>query len=139
MKVWNTQRTTFKVSDFVAWQKDQTLKLNPDFQRRSVWKVGAKSYLIDTIIRGYPIPIIFLRDKRTDLKTLAPARDVVDGQQRLRTVIAFVAPHLAKKFDDYDPARDDFAIDAEHNEEYGGKRFKDLPDSEKERILDYQF
>jgi uncharacterized protein with ParB-like and HNH nuclease domain len=107
MKVWHTQKSTYKVSDFIGWQRDGALKLNPDFQRRSVWKKGAKSYLIDTILRGFPIPIIFLRDIKSDLKTLKSMRDVVDGQQRLRTVIAFISPNL---INDFDPARDDFKI-----------------------------
>ncbi len=136
MKVWNTLKTTYKVTDFIGWQRDKTLKLNPDFQRRSVWKLGAKSYLIDTIIRGFPIPMIFLRDKKSDVNTLAPLRDVVDGQQRLRTVIAFVAPNL---LDDFDSGRDAFTINKSHNEEFQGMSFKDLPNNVQSQILDYQF
>ena len=56
------QKTSFKVADFVSWQKSKALELSPRFQRRSVWKPGAKSYLIDTILRDFPVPIIFLRD-----------------------------------------------------------------------------
>jgi uncharacterized protein with ParB-like and HNH nuclease domain len=136
VKVWNVLKTTYKVSDFIGWQKDGSLQLNPDFQRRSVWKAGAKSYLIDTIIRGLPIPIIFLRDKRSSLKTFAPLRDVVDGQQRLRTVIAFIAPSLLK---DFDQKRDVFTINKVHNKEYQGQSFADLPQEVQTQILDYQF
>lgn len=136
MKVWNTLRTTYKVSDFIQWQRDGLLKLNPNFQRRSVWKTGAKSYLIDTIIRGLPMPIIFLRDLKTDLKTLASVRDVVDGQQRLRTVISFVAPSLLK---DLDPGRDVFKINKAHNAEYKDCGFADLPTDVQSQVLDYQF
>jgi uncharacterized protein with ParB-like and HNH nuclease domain len=87
-----TLRTQYRVGDFVSWQREGTLKLNPNFQRRPVWRKGAKSYLIDTIIRGLPVPIIFLRDLRTDIKTLKAARDVVDGQQRIRTILSFIDP-----------------------------------------------
>src|SRR5690348_724350 len=76
-------RTQYRVADFVGWQSNGILELNPNFQRRSVWKKGAKSYLIDTIIRGLPMPIIFLRDIPADLRTFQPKRGVVDGQQRL--------------------------------------------------------
>lgn len=136
MKVWNTTRTTYKVSDFLAWQRDGSLKLNPDFQRRSVWKPGAKSYFIDSIIRGFPIPIIFLRDKKSNLQTFAPLRDVVDGQQRLRTVIAYISPALLS---DYDAGRDSFTIRKVHNQEHAGKAFKDLDEDVRLQILDYQF
>lgn len=131
-----TLRTQYRVSDFVQWQRDGTLELNPNFQRRSVWKKGAKSYLIDTIVRGLPIPIIFLRDLRTNLKTLKAKKDVVDGQQRIRTVLAFIDKRL---LNDFDPARDQFTIDEVHNEELGGKSFADLSQNDRQKILDYQF
>lgn len=136
MNTITTLKTTYSVSDFVSWYKAGSLILSPNFQRRPVWKAGAKSYLIDTVIRGLPIPIIFLRDLPSDLTTFAPKREVVDGQQRLRTVISFVAPHVVK---DYDPNIDDFRISKSHQKEFARRKFADLPASIQQSILDYQF
>jgi len=136
MKNWETFKTTYRVSDFVSWQRSKTLELSPSFQRRPVWQHGAKSYLIDTIIRGLPIPIIFFREQKTDLKTLEPRREVVDGQQRIRTILSFIEPDLLK---DYKPTRDDFVIQATHNKELAGKRFSDLDNEIRQSILDYTF
>jgi hypothetical protein len=130
-----TQKTIFKVSDFLSWQRSGSLVLSPQFQRNSVWKSGTKSYLIDTIVRGFPIPIIFLRDRLTDFKTFEPKREVVDGQQRLRTVIAYVAPSLVVDFED----RDDFTVRRSHNLELAGKRFSELSQETQRKILDYEF
>jgi hypothetical protein len=118
-----TLRTQYRISDFVTWQRDGSLKLNPNFQRRPVWSKKAKSFLIDTIVRGLPVPIIFLRDLRADLKTFQPKRDVVDGQQRIRTILSFIDYQLLP---DYDPQHDDFEIDKTHNKDLGGKRFHQL-------------
>lgn len=131
-----TLRTQYKVADFVEWQRSRTLVLNPDFQRRPVWKKGAKSYLIDTILRGLPIPIIFLRDLPADLKTFVANKDVVDGQQRLRTIFSFIDPELLP---DYDSSRDEFVIDPTHNEDLGGQDFRQLKPAFRQKILDYQF
>lgn len=128
-------KTLFKVSDFISWQRAHTLVLSPQFQRKSVWKAGTKSYLIDTIVRGLPIPIIFLRDRYVDLKTLEPKREVIDGQQRLRTILAFVTPDLLSDFED----RDDFTVKRSHNPELAGKRFADLPQDTQRKILEYEF
>jgi hypothetical protein len=136
MKDSQTLRTQFKVSDFVAWQRDGALELNPNFQRRPVWKKGAKSYLIDTILRDLPMPIIFLRDKLADIRTLKSARDVVDGQQRIRTILSFIDPSLLS---DYDPERDHFVLEEAHNKDLAGKSFQQLPLRDQQRILDYQF
>lgn len=135
-KVWNTMRTTYKVGDFIGWYKDSALNLNPDFQRRSVWKQGAKSLFIDTLIKGYPVPIIFLRDLKPNLRTFTQAREVVDGQQRIRTLVAYISPKLLK---DFTTGRDDFRIWKDHNREFAGKSFGELPDDVQSRILDYQF
>ena len=136
MQSHQVSKTLYKVSDFVVWAKAGTLILSPSFQRRSVWPIGAKSYLLDTIVRGLPIPIIFLREQKTDLESLEPKREVVDGQQRIRTLLAFLVPNLVKNFD---PNRDNFTIKATHNKDLAGKPFKNLPAEVRQNILDYQF
>jgi hypothetical protein len=112
------------------------LVLSPSFQRRSVWPAGAKSYLMDTIVRGLPIPIIFLREQKTDLDSLEPKREVVDGQQRIRTLLSFIQPSLIKNFD---PAKDSFTIKRTHNKDLADQPFKELPPQVRQTILDYQF
>lgn len=129
-------KTVYKVSDFVTWQKSRLLVLSPYFQRRPVWPPGAKSYLLDTIIRGLPVPIIFLREQKTDLKSLEHKREVVDGQQRLRTVLSFVTPNALQ---DFDARRDHFQLRSTHNKELADKDFDQLPSDVRQRILDYEF
>jgi hypothetical protein len=131
----NIVKTVYKVSDFISWQRNKSLVLSPSFQRRSVWPKAAKSLLIDTIVRGIPIPIIFLREK-TDLNTLEPVREVVDGQQRLRTLIAYIDSKLLK---DYDKDKDDFVVKKTHNQEIAGKSFGQLDENTRKRILNYDF
>ena len=50
----------------VLWFKrafgEEELQMAPRFQRRPVWMPPQKSYLIDTILRGYRIPEIYMRD-----------------------------------------------------------------------------
>ncbi len=136
MQSHQVSKTHYKVSDFISWAKASTLILSPSFQRRSVWPAGAKSYLMDTIVRGLPIPIIFLREQKTDLDSLEPKREVVDGQQRIRTLLGFIQPNLIKG---YDPAKDAFTIKKTHNKDLADKVFKDLPPTVRQNILDYQF
>lgn len=130
------QKTFYKVADFVTWLKNGQLELSPEFQRRAVWKSGAKSFLIDTIVKGLPIPIIFLRDKRTGLDSYEPIREIIDGQQRLRTVLSFVCPEFLK---DYREDRDKFTVTKAHNKNLAGKSFKDLDVDTRRQILDYEF
>ena len=79
---------TYNISKFLEWYREGILKLRPDFQRRENWPQRAKIYFVDTILRGYPVPLIYLR-ARMDAKTKSPIREVVDGQQRLTAIIQF--------------------------------------------------
>lgn len=131
----NITKTIYRTSDFLSWQRAKSLILSPSFQRRPVWEAAAKSYFIDTITRGLPIPIIFLREQ-TNLKTLEPSREVVDGQQRLRTLLTYIEPHALA---DFDEERDRFEVKKSHNPELAGKTFSDLPQDLRRRILGYEF
>ncbi|MGV3483426.1 MAG: DUF262 domain-containing protein [Planctomycetaceae bacterium] len=136
MKTWDIQKTQFKVADFVNWAKNQELNLSPSFQRRAVWSKGAKSYLVDSVLRGLPIPPIILRDLAPNIQTFASIREVVDGQQRLRTMLTFILPQV---LNDFNFDRDHFTISRSHIKELAGKGFRDLPATEQRQILDYQF
>lgn len=114
----------YSVRDFEEWHKKGELILAPKFQRRSVWSSKARSYLIDTIIRGKPIPKIYMRQD-INPKTRRVTREIVDGQQRLRTVLSFL--------------EDGFPILKVHNEEYGGQLFSELEEETQREILKYEF
>lgn len=135
MKEWNITRTTYKVSDFINWKRNNLLNISPSFQRRSVWNTSQKSLLIDSISKGLPIPVIFLRES-TDLSTFEPKREVVDGQQRIRTVISFIAPNI---LEDYRGDKDYFTVKKIHNEDLSSRDFKDLDKKVQEKILNYEF
>lgn len=136
MKTWDIVKTVYSVGDFVSWQKHNALVLSPSFQRRPVWKAAAKSFLVDTIVRGLPVPVIFLREQKTDLSSLDSKKEVVDGQQRLRSLISFIAPTMLP---DYKADIDAFLVERVHNPEIAGKKFSELPTDVRQRILDYQF
>lgn len=114
---------TYSINDFVEWEKQGQLTLNPAFQRRPVWSDKAKSYLMDTILRGKPIPKIFIRQK-INVTTKTSSRDVVDGQQRLRTILSYI--------------KDGFVVSKRQNREYGGLRFSQLPEEVQAQVLSYE-
>lgn len=122
----NFDSRTYSINDFLEWSNNKQLELNPKFQRRSVWTDTARSYLMDTIVRGKPIPKVFIRQK-LNVQTRQSIREVVDGQQRLRTILSYL--------------RDGFAISTKHHPLYGGLYFSQLnqvdPDIQA-NILNYE-
>src|SRR3954464_7669718 len=56
--------------------------VNHDYQRSAkVWPPAARSFLIETILLGYPMPKLSLF-QNTDVKTRKSIKEIVDGQQR---------------------------------------------------------
>jgi Protein of unknown function DUF262 len=114
----------YSIRDFDEWNKRKELVLQPKFQRRPVWGDKARSYLIDTIIRGKPIPQIYMRQD-INPKTRKTVREIVDGQQRLHTVLLFL--------------QDGFKISRSHHPDFGGRTFSGLDQDTQRDILKYEF
>ena len=60
------------------------LILAPKYQREKVWNPKQKSELIESILMGIPIPIIYLFETREGTK------QVIDGRQRISTILDFL-------------------------------------------------
>lgn len=69
--------------------KDGKLIPRPEFQRRLVWTVKDKNHFLDLIIKGYPFPEIYLADGDVNLETGAGTQLLVDGLQRVSTMVQY--------------------------------------------------
>jgi len=117
----NAPPTAHRITEFYKWNKEGRLELAPPFQRKPVWSDRNKSYLIDTILNGLPVPEIYIQVK-TD-KTGNTKYVVVDGQQRIRSILEFIDK--------------EYSLDEEECSEYGGYYFDKLPDGVKTDFWDY--
>ena len=111
----------FYISDILEWHREKKLRLNPDFQRRSVWTPAAKVFLIDTILRQLPIPKIYIRTKVNSVTQMS-YREVVDGQQRLRAIIEFASDKIKL---------------SSRTKEFSGLLYSDLDQEDQENFLAY--
>lgn len=59
----------------------------PDYQRDFVWTLKRQSKFIESLFLGLPIPYIFVADNEGRL-------EIVDGSQRIRTIVAFLNDEL---------------------------------------------
>jgi hypothetical protein len=83
----NRTITSQDVSWFLDLNRRGRLDLEPPYQRKSVWTPRERRFFLDTIFNGYPCPPVFLHKSLSD-EGIATYH-VVDGKQRLETIINF--------------------------------------------------
>lgn len=124
--------------DIASYPSDYTLKglyemfcngdiAIPDYQRGFVWSIKQSSLLIESFLRGLPVPPIFLYidDENKNL--------VIDGQQRLMSIVYFIKGFFGEE--DKTGKRQVFKL-AGLNETntYYNKTFNDLESKDKRKL-----
>lgn len=111
----------------IAWFNDINtagqLNMKPSYQRNIVWTDRQKSYLIDSILNGYPIPEIYIQEEIDENGNSNYI--IVDGQQRMRAVLEFLD--------------DQYSLNKEDSPEFNGAYFKDLEPDQKRAFFRYNF
>lgn len=107
VKISRDQYSAFEIKRMVEETKE--LQLDPEFQRNQVWKPEQKRELIESLLMGIPIPVIYVFENEQGIK------QIVDGRQRITTIIDFMNNKFTlkdltmlldfdnKKFDDLEP------------------------------------
>lgn len=113
--------STFTVAEYCQQMKEKTIIVNHEYQRSDkVWPPAARSYLIETVLLGFPVPKLSLY-QTTNLKTKRTTKEIVDGQQRSQTIYDFLAG----------------ALRISGKGKFGGKVFSQLEEDEQQRFVDY--
>ncbi|MFO0576146.1 MAG: DUF262 domain-containing protein [Polyangia bacterium] len=121
---FNEQRIVTKEADREVsslYEKHQRgrLRLNPEYQRKFVWDQKQASRLIESILLGVPLPMIYLAEQADGKE------EVIDGQQRLTSIFFFLDGRFA--------AQSSFKLIGV-NKEVNGKSFKELDEESQDRI-----
>lgn len=94
-KLFERKSTSLTISEFYDNYLSKKYRFDVTYQRKSgVWSEDKKSFLIDSILKNYPVPAIFLRPC-VDTESGKTVYDVVDGKQRLEAIIDFIENKIA--------------------------------------------
>lgn len=85
---FNTYDMTTK--ELVSLVADGTINISPEYQRQFRWEEDRQSSLIESIFLGIPVPSLFMATNSDN------TWEVIDGVQRLSTIINFVADRDAE-------------------------------------------
>jgi hypothetical protein len=83
----NAKTDTWSITKFSYQTKRDRLNFCPPYQRNDVWSVGHSQQLIDSVLRGIPLPSVILN--KSDKGEL----EIVDGKQRLTAIFRFMGMH----------------------------------------------
>ena len=112
----------YSLAELVDWFRNRVLVVNPEYQRGGgLWPPAAKSYFIDTILRDFPFPKVYFHE-RVDKNSKKPRREIVDGQQRLSTIVEFADGKISL---------------GRNARELEGKRFGDLSEEMQDAFWSY--
>lgn len=85
------------IGEMMNLYRDGELDVHPEFQRFYRWDEEQKSKLIESILLGIPIPPIFVSQR------INGRWDVIDGQQRLSTILQFLHVLTKENGEKYEP------------------------------------
>lgn len=89
----NNKLTGFTVDEVTSHWSSRTISVNMEYQRGAVWTLLQQKVLIDSVLRGYPLPRFYFHRKtgRDLLGNEANSFEIIDGQQRIRALAAYRA------------------------------------------------
>ncbi|WP_175614787.1 DUF262 domain-containing protein [Piscibacillus halophilus] len=106
------------ISEFYENEMLQKYNYDPEYQRKSdVWSIEKQAFLIDSIMKNYPIPPIFLHVE-IDNESGKTIYHVIDGKQRLTAIKNFIEGSLSLP--------ENFGDDEYGSEDLNGLNFKDI-------------
>jgi uncharacterized protein with ParB-like and HNH nuclease domain len=119
---YNLSYTVSNISDMIS---HGDINVTPEFQRDFLWDLKKASLFVDSLLVGLPTPSLILGKRKSDDKYI-----VIDGQQRLLTIMNFLAGRYVFG-ERYKP----FALTGLHRRPWNGKAFDGLNDDIKRRFL----
>ena len=92
-KLLDRRTATLSIAGFHEQNQLGKFNYDPPYQRKSVWSDEKQSYFIDSLLRNFPIPPVFLH-RKIDENTGKITFDVIDGKQRLTAISRFIAGEI---------------------------------------------
>ena len=78
--------TTLSLQTIYRMFCDGNFYVDRRYQRKLVWTLEEKQKLVDSVLNDFPVPLVLLSRRDQD----AVSYDIIDGLQRLHTLISFI-------------------------------------------------
>lgn len=124
---------TLTIEDIISDMKKSRFLIRPDYQRSEVKNLQKASYLMESILLGINIPPLFIYKRNDRIK------EVVDGQQRLLTILGFLGKtYIDERGESVCSDKDKFKLSKLRIlSELNGKTIDTVDDVFEEKILEF--
>lgn len=124
------------VKNLVELRTKGFMEPNLEYQRGEVWKFHQQKRLIDSVLRKYPLPVIYLHKKSATVAGMTKeSYEIIDGQQRIAALRDFVEGAFPL-YNVSDPNAKFPSFLLEQDCAWGGKYFDSLSPELKQQLLD---
>jgi hypothetical protein len=125
--------TEHNITWFRDRYRDGELEIKPPYQRNPVWADRQRSSFIESILLSLPIPEVFIQESTTSEGDAQFY--VVDGQQRIRTILLFLGAEGDPDLEEHNS----FALDKlDAQSRWAGLTFNDLSEDEARAFFRYR-
>jgi len=127
----NFNSTEHPLTWFRDRYRDGELDIRPPYQRQPVWADRQRNALIESVLLQLPIPEVYIHQVIDGDGETTHA--VVDGQQRIRTILQFIGAETEEG------EEDSFTLDLlEPDSDWYGLGFEDLSAADRKRFWHYR-
>lgn len=133
---------TTTVEDLILKMINNEYQLRPPYQRQEVINNKKSSGIIESILLGIPLPTIFVYRRNDGIS------EVVDGQQRLLSILGFIGDSKSTLIDEGVKPKTDMSSKKDKSfklaktlpilKECRGYSFKDLSEDNQDKIWDFE-
>jgi 5-methylcytosine-specific restriction endonuclease McrA len=139
-KIMKSELKPYALQNLSTAYRDKDLRVNYEYQRGLKWSITQKQGLIDSLFRGYEIPVFYIHleeKKNTFTEGVEKTAWIVDGQQRLEAIDQYCRneftlpdPRKARPGTMLTP------VDETNPPTWAGKKFQELDDADRQQLLE---
>lgn len=134
LRINKPEPSSIAIVDICRQMERQRFLIRPPYQRNEVINKKKSSSIIESILLGIKLPPIFV------FKRLDDVSEVLDGQQRLLSILGFIKkPYLDENNEFRHSDKDGYSLNLKHSilKDLNGKKFEQLDQEQQDKINNF--
>lgn len=134
LRINKPEPSTYTIDDICRQMNRSRFLVRPPYQREEVINKKKSSEIIESLLLGIKLPPIFI------FKNQAGQSEVIDGQQRILSILAFLGrSYMNENGDTVKSSKDGFSLHLKNSilKDLNGKHFAQLSEEQQDKITNF--